>query len=416
MKRRNDEKDMFCSSRSKLNPIPKKVLCEERQLIDEKEERSRIKVDDPIPLDLEVAILTRLPAKSVIKFLCVSKMWSSIIRSQRFVSSSYAMSSTMRSRFIITISSGDRCLLVFSSSYESEISSCLATNLDMKVPSVSGLCGSAAYCASVHGLVGFTTSGFTFTVCNPCINKFTILPCVGARTSWGYDPVVDQFKTLTMISYPYRPPNYTAHEVLRLGGGAPESNKVISPPYFTVTKSVCINGFVYYGAWTPTRSQNPVIVCFDVRHEKLSFIKAPLSVICWEGESILINYKGKLASIARHPYATFQSFDLWILEDVKKQDWSRQSFQLPFSLGMGKDFTSPGTNKAGEIIFAPKLLPLKVQPFYIFYYNVDRKDIRRVRLLGIADDQDFRHRYGIGIGSYCYVSISAQHVESIASL
>ncbi|KAL1198595.1 F-box protein [Cardamine amara subsp. amara] len=68
--------------------------------------------------------------------------------------------------------------------------------------------------------------------------------CVGARTSWGYDPVGDQFKALTsMVSYPYQP---TKHEVLTLGRGG-KSNKLTSPPYLTVTKSVCINGFLYYG-------------------------------------------------------------------------------------------------------------------------------------------------------------------------
>ncbi|XP_020866091.1 F-box protein At1g30790-like [Arabidopsis lyrata subsp. lyrata] len=364
-----------------------------------REERQLIEVD-PIPLDLELAILTRLPAKSLFKFLCVSKMWSSIIRSQSFVDSYYALSSTTRSRFIVTFGCGaqakfeDRRLFVFSSSYECEKSSSLATNLDMTIPS----------------------SG-SFIVFNPSTNIFNILPFTGARTSWAYDPVGDQFKSLTMVSYPHRPPDHLMHEVLTLGGGESSwtRNKLISPPHHTVTKSICINGFVYYGAWTPTRSANPVIVCFDVRFETLSFIEAPRPVVWWGGESILMEYKGKLASITRHPYADFQSFDLWILEDVKTHDWSKQTFQLPFSLGMGKNITSPGTNKAGEIIFAPKLLSYNdVQPYYIFYYNVERKDIRRVRLLGIADDEEFRHRYGIA--GECYVWISPEHIESIATL
>ncbi|CAL9216796.1 unnamed protein product, partial [Arabidopsis halleri] len=311
-----------------------------------REERQLIEVD-PIPLDLELAILTRLPAKSLFKFLCVSKMWSSIIRSQSFVNSYYALSSTTRSRFIITFGCGaqakfeDRRLFVFSSSYECEKSSSLATNLDMTIPSVS-LCR-GAYCTSVHGLIGCIKSG-PFIVFNPSTNIFNILPFTGARTSWAYDPVGDQFKALTMVSYPHRPPDHLVHEVLTLGGGGESSwtrNKLISPPHYTVTKSICINGFVYYGAWTPTRSANPVIVCFDVRFETLSFIEAPRPVVWWGGESILMEYKGKLASIARHPYADFQSFDLWILEDVKTHDWSRQTFQLPISLGMGKNITSP---------------------------------------------------------------------------
>ncbi|EOA37545.1 hypothetical protein CARUB_v10011783mg [Capsella rubella] len=387
-----------------------------------KREKSEV---DHIPLDLEEAILTRLPAKSLMKFLCVSKMWSSTIRSQRFVNSYFAMSSTMGSRFTISFDCGSRGkiddarMFIFSSSYECERSSSLATTLRMTIPSV--ILSRGAVCRSVHGLIGCVMSG-PFLVCNPSTNKFTRLPSTGPCTSWGYDPVGDQFKTLTNVSYPNQPPDHLMHEVIRLGGGGgglePSSSwtsyRFASPPYMAVTKSICINGFVYYAAWTPTRTTNPVIVCFDVRSERLSCIKAPRPVVWWEGDSILIEYKGKLASIARHPYSDFSTFDLWILEDVKTHDWSKQTFELPFSLGLARHITSPGTNSLGEIIFAPTLLSYDVEPFYIYYYNVERKDMRRVRLLGIADDEEFRRRYGIG--GQCYVLISPQHVESIASL
>ncbi|CAH8253983.1 unnamed protein product [Arabidopsis lyrata] len=443
MKRRDDKKGRLCSISipSKLDPIPfvlkmvlatakflnktpqKKHLCREERDINKYDEKdtSPSKVDS-IPLDLEVEILTRLPAKSLIKFQCVSKTWSSIIRSQRFIDSYYALSSTMRSdRFIIAFSNGesakreDKRLFIFSSSYEGhESSSSLVTNLDMTIPSVTVICFST--CASVHGLIGSTRSG-PFLVCNPCTGKVTMLPCSGAHTSFGYDPVDGQFKALTQVSpYSYQEPDFLVHEVLTLGGG--ESSwivkKVTTPVYYTATRKLCINGFVYFGAWTPRSRIDPVIVCFDVRYERLSFIKAPMDVVCLEGDSILIEYKGKFASIVRHPYADFHSFDLWILEDVKTHDWSKQTFQLPFSLGLGTKMTSPGINKAGEIIFAPKTLSRDVQPFYIFYYNVERKDMRKVMLKGIADDEQFRRRYGLA--GNCYVHISPEHVESIASL
>ncbi|XP_010463018.1 PREDICTED: F-box protein At1g30790-like [Camelina sativa] len=291
-----------------------------------------------------------------------------------FVNSYYAVSSTIRSRFTIAFCGASQAkvndwrLIVFSSSYEDEKSSSLATTFHMTIPSV--YLSNASSCQSVHGLIGCTSSG-PFFVCNPNTNNFTILPCAGARTSWGYDPVGDQFKALTMVSYPHQPHDSLLYEVLTLGGGESSwtRNTFTSPPHFTVTNSKCINGFVYYAAWTPTRTKNPVIVCFDVRYERLSFVKAPMAVVCWEGESILIEYKGKLASIARHPHADFRRFDLWILEDATTHDWSQQTFELPFSLGMGRNITSPGTNKAGEIIFAPKRLSYDVQPYYIFYYN-----------------------------------------------
>uniref|UniRef100_A0A0D3D5V5 F-box associated beta-propeller type 3 domain-containing protein n=2 Tax=Brassica oleracea var. oleracea TaxID=109376 RepID=A0A0D3D5V5_BRAOL len=208
--------------------------------------------------------------------------------------------------------------------------------------------------------------------------------------------------------------SFRLHEVIRLGGGrggrgAKSRNELTSPPYCPLTDGLCINGFMYSGAWAPR--PNLVIVCFDVRHEKISFNKMPKDVLIMLSYSVLIEYKGKLASIVRHRSLSFRSFDIWILEDVKKGDWSKQTFELPYDL---VNMTSPGTNKAGEIIFAPKELSRDAQPFYILYYNIERKDLRRVWIHGIAEDEGFRRRYGLV--SDCNVSVSPQHVESIAFL
>ncbi|CAH8279476.1 unnamed protein product [Arabidopsis lyrata] len=426
-------KDRCCSSLEpihldlKLTRLPakflmkthqKKLLCRVESLVllgtaIKREDDQKDKLD-PIPFDLEVEILTRLPAKSLMKFQCVSKMWSFIIRSQRFVDSYYALSST-RSRFTVTFSNGlfaeddARRLFIFSSSYEEEKSSSLVAKLDITIPVVT--MDYRSKCPSIHGFVS-CCNGPQFIVCNPSTRQVITLPIKGPRASLGYDPVGEQFKVLNLVSSPDMYLGFLVHEVITLGGGGEESrNQVTTAPYYPVTKGLYINGSIYHGAWAPRLRMDPVIVCFDVRYESLSFIKAPRVVVVRERESILIDYKGKLASIAINPYAPFQIFDLWILEDVNKHDWSKQTFELPFSL---VNMTSPGTNKAGEIIFAPKTLPPTVQPFFIFYYNVETKDLRRVSLHGIADDKEFWRRYGLK-HNMC-VSISPEHVESIASL
>ncbi|EOA39258.1 hypothetical protein CARUB_v10012262mg [Capsella rubella] len=370
---RNTEK---ATSSSNLDSIP--LQAKERDCNTEKATSSS-KID-PLPLDLEIEILTRLPAKALLKFRCVSKIWSSIIQSQTFVDSFFSMSSMTQSRFIIaftnfgrSVQSQDKRLFIFSSSHEGRESSSLATTLHMTIPSVTMYSNSATVCASVHGFLGITAHN-PFIICNPITGKLTNIP--GSRTSLGYDPVGDQFKALTLVSDTYRAHDFLVHEVLTHGGGGESSwrrNQVNSPPYKSLTKAICINGFVYFGAWTPTRDENPVIVTFDVRFESISFIRAPLDVVYWEGESILIEYKG-----------------------------------------LGTTMTCPGINKAGEFIFALKNLPRDVQPYYIFYYNVDRNDMRKVMLKGIADDEEFRRRYRIS--DACCVHISPNHVESIASL
>ncbi|XP_023634266.1 F-box protein At1g30790-like [Capsella rubella] len=165
--------------------------------------------------------------------------------------------------------------------------------------------------------------------------------------------------------------DYLVHEFITLGGGEEVSRShVTTAPYYLVTDAVYINGSIYYGAWAPKQRMDTVIVCFDVRHKKIRFIKAPRNVVFWETESILMDYRRKLASVLVNPYSSFRIFGLLILEDTIKHEWSKQTFELP--------------NKAGEIMFSPNTLPPVDKPFFIFYYNVENKDMRRVRLHGVA--------------------------------
>ncbi|CAA7048022.1 unnamed protein product [Microthlaspi erraticum] len=314
------------------------------------------------------------------------QMWSSIIRTQGFIDSYYAMSSATRPRFIVALSSSSyvkdhaKRLFIFSGEECSSSSSYVSANLDMTIPSLRLAHGYT--CPSVHGFVS-CCHGLQFTI--------SLIP---VACEYGYDGFI----------------------IIRLGGGggggAQSRSAVTSPPYRPLSKGLCIDGFLYYGA--VTQSETPVIMCFDVRNENISFITTPKDVLHLDRNSVLIEYKGKLAAIVGHclPF-NFRGFDLWILEDVKKHEWSKQTFELPYCL---LDMTSPGTNKAGEIIFAPLKLSLdNLRPFfYIVVYNVARKDVRRVRIQGFADDEGFRRHYGL-VG-FCNVSVSPQHVQSIASL
>uniref|UniRef100_A0A1J3GN26 F-box protein n=1 Tax=Noccaea caerulescens TaxID=107243 RepID=A0A1J3GN26_NOCCA len=387
---------------------------------EEKESDKGPSKPEPIPLDVvEVEILTRLPVKSVMRSRCVSKKWSSIIRSQGFIDSYYAMSSATRSRFVVVFSNGvfvkghAKRLFIFSGEESSSSSSLVAANLDMTIPSLTTTYRSK--CPSVHGFVACCYIN-RLTICNPGTGQVVTLPSKGDRTSLGYDPVNQQFKALTLLTTRDGGfDRFTQHEVITLGGRGGESSRsmVTSRPYLPITNGLCLNGFVYYGAWETRKRTKTVIVCFDVRNEEFSFVTTPLDVLKRQCESELIEYKGKLAAVVTHDHPTiFGGFDLWILEDVKEHEWSRQTFKLPYDLS---NVTCPGTNKAGEIVFATKRLSLSPpQPSYFYYYNLQTKDMRRVRIQWVADDQGFRRRFKFS--GDCNVSVSLQHVDSIASL
>ncbi|KAH0900973.1 hypothetical protein HID58_040476 [Brassica napus] len=375
-----------------------------------------------LPYDMEVETLTRLPGKSLMKFLCVCKTWYSLIRSQRFVASYYA---AKPSRFIVAFTNnagGDDPKRLFILSGEEETSSSLVANLDMTIPSVTLPHGAYKY-FSVHGFIAcFEMSNFI--ICNPSTGQVLTFHCKAPATSLGYDPVDDQFKALTHVTSNYdHNPSVMVHEVITLGrGGVVSRTQLTSPPYYRVTRGRCINGFMYYGAYAPWESKTPVFVCFDVRNERiLSFITTPPEVLVWRAFTSLIEYKGKPAVVVPNCLGvggSFDRFNLWILEDVTKHEWSKQTFELPlsfpFTLGMGQRMISQGTNKAGEIIFSPTTLPGRAKPFYVFYFNPDTKSTRRVRIHGVADTEEFWSRYGLT--SICCVSFSPQHNDRLSKV
>ncbi|CAL9217142.1 unnamed protein product [Arabidopsis halleri] len=444
MKRKDDEKERTCSSSSKLDPIPldlkmarvtrlpsvhlgeaKKRKERDYEEEDEKDATNPSKLElDSLPLDLKMAILTRVPAKSLTKLRCVSKMWSSIIRSRGFIDSYYAMSSR-QSRFIVGFSNGvfgtpeERLTFFFSFSHdEGQESSSLLPTFEMAVPTYS-FNNHTRFLASFHGILA-VLAGTKWLLCNPSTEQVLTFPANIAFVC--YDPIDDQYKALDLDNKIWEDPSaHLKHKVLTLGGGQAWRHIQGTPlPYRASESNVCINGFLYYAA-SLTKTDDTVMVCFDVRSEKLSFINAPKVVAQWGRESVFIEYKGKLASIVRDPYGRANSFDLWILEDVEKHEWSKQTCVFPSSFWDDIDefrgIRFPGTNKAGEIIIAPKNLSRKVQPFYIFYYNVETQNLRRVRLLGIGDSEEFRRSYGFGkIADDSLVMIAHQHVESVGFL
>ncbi|KAJ0236975.1 F-box domain-containing protein [Hirschfeldia incana] len=397
----------------------------------ESKEESKL---DSLHYDLKMAIMTRVPAKSLMKFRCVSKMWCSFIRSQELVDSFFAVSSTTQPRFIVSFSNNafgkpeEKLTFVFSyPEGSSSSSSSLVPRFEMALP--VGLRASQGYCASLHGFLSvYIDHGLI--VCNPSTEQVLNLPKTTQFV--GYDPIGGQHKALSVhLRHPSSGRPHLLHKVLTLGGGGGWRWRDIEGtpvPYIPVSVGVCINGVIYYGGYTYNNSttdfennKNPAVMCFDVRSEKVSFIQAPSAVVLCGKDAIFIEYNGKLASIFVHPPdARSIPFALWILEDAQKHEWSKQSCLFPSSAWESvscRRMSFHGANTAGEIIISTSVVnTLKVQPFYIFYYNVRTNCVRRVRLLGIGDNEEFQRSYGFQNGYECYVRVAPHHLDSIAFL
>ncbi|CAF1947013.1 putative F-box protein At1g47790 [Brassica napus] len=325
-----------------------------------------------IPTDLTIEILSRLPEKSVARFSCVSKLWSSITSDPSFP----------RPRLLLCFQKYDDSDLYVSSipqhtrnsnnrSYSSSLS--FDHHHMMKLPSCYNLFSSKE---SVHGLICFQKSENPI-VWNPSTRQFIALPILPIPCKdWkkttlllGYDPIEGKHK---VVCLPFKRTCYVCR-VFKLGSGQKSWRNVKTNIQHRPTSDTYeryIEGVIYYLA-------SSVVMSFDVRSEKFDMIKLPSGYF----SGLLITYKGRLAFFSRMSYTTNHR-KLWILEDAQKHIWSGQDFLLPFADLDYLSFKLTGFTHAGEFIFVPTR---RSQSSHILLYDPVRNSWRKFEFKGLAD-------------------------------
>lgn len=215
-------------------------------------------------------------------------------------------------------------------------------------------------------------------ICNPSTGQYVALPKAAStgsivETHFGYDLINQIFKVLSVSAEGYR--------VLTLGTGQLSWRTIeCSVPHFPFFEGICIDGILYYLAWRfgKGNSKPCVVVCFDVRFETFKFVDMDMAV----RPLTLINCKGKLGVFK----FDFPRIQLSILDDANVNKWSKEhTYVLPplwSHLVEKTPLNIVGMAPTGEIVLAPCFT--LADPFYIFYYNVERNTIVTVEIkLGI---------------------------------
>lgn len=107
--------------------------------------------------------------------------------------------------------------------------------------------------------------------------------------------------------------NFTLWELDKTHGGMIECKRPHLTPYNI--KGISINGVLYYYAWIKNEGS---LISFDLTSEEFNVIKLPED-IPW-----LVNYTGKITLRSQ----SNGKLDLWVLEDAKRQEWSKVSVCL----------------------------------------------------------------------------------------
>ncbi|CAH8345674.1 unnamed protein product [Eruca vesicaria subsp. sativa] len=336
-----------------------------------------------LPTDLITEILLRLPEKSVARFSCVSKLWSSITTDPSFI------------RLFETRSPRQRLLLCFHKDGKLFVSSMPQHALDSNRSYSSSLYFDHHHMTntpnirnfpsteSVHGLICFPSK--KPIIWNPSTKQLITLPAIPKpykacmyRTILllGYDPTEGKHK---VVCISYRKTRYVCR-VFTLGSVQKSWRRVQinhMHRFSWDTSGRCIDGVIYYLAFSCQDLDN-VVMSFDVRSEKFNMIKLPSG---FDGD-FLMTYKGKLACLNQNDLSRF-----WILEDAQKHKWSSQDYLSSFgncNQSMTISFKLTCVSRAGAFIYVPnRFSHLR----YILLHDPVRNSWRRFEFKGMADDR-----------------------------
>ncbi|VYS69041.1 unnamed protein product [Arabidopsis thaliana] len=361
---------------------------------------------DSIPIDLILEILSRLPAKSITRFHCVSKLWGSML-CRPYFNELFLTISSARPRLLFAFSKHGEWRFFSSPQPQNPYgkSSFVAT-ADFHTKFSQNL----NICNYTSGLVYFSAMWITKAdvICNPSTGHYAMLPKLlltygETRSFFLFDPVGKQFKVLLMNKINN---NETKDiHILTLGTRKVRWRKIQQCPLIHIVSHewICINGALYYIAYNIDDFLG-YIVCFDVRSEKFKCLN--LNQDCFSERSTkLIYYKGKLG-VVNLKYAHGGGFPLklcmWVLEDVEKQEWTTSVYTLRDEDRVVKvyyDLFIVGITATGEIVLAKKKV---CKPFYVFYFNLERNTLLSVEIQGFGEYQ-----------SCCSVHAFVDHVEDL---
>ncbi|KAJ4903714.1 F-box/kelch-repeat protein [Raphanus sativus] len=373
----------------------------------ERREGRKICKSRELPSELVIEILTRLPAKSLMRFKSVSKLWSSLICSRYFTDRCLKVSSSPLIYMRVDMLPFKNISLSSSSPLDDTTMLSFVVDQELTIPSMEGYSVSQVF----RGLMCFI-NGQSAKIYNTTTRQVVALPDIeGSNITAkdkcfmyhiGHDPVHDQYKVLCTVSTRGEGRNRSRrmlaseHWVLLLGGGDGSSRwrKISSPcqPHLAFTQRLSINGRVYYLA--RVRGNRPhAVFSFNIRSEEICIVQEFEHNAFYPRFIALIEYGGRVALLHHYDFEAVGVMDLSFMDDA--DIWSRKSFVLDLSqmdLLNGISLRVQGTTRNGEVILVPtntsrnpttgKMIvqPQRTNRFHIFLYNLQNNHLREVEI------------------------------------
>ncbi|KAJ4916746.1 F-box protein [Raphanus sativus] len=349
-----------------------------------------------IPHELTMEILSRFSVKSIVRFGCVSKLWSSLTRLPGF---NNLFMSSRKPRLLVTFSTGLKQYGILFPQHQNPDGS-YPPFYSFHINNINE--PTYALSKSVWGLILLPG----FKIWNPTVRRFSALPhpnehipTENCKSFLGYDPLEGKHKVLCILH---------SEDVRVLTLGAQESWRILTkgiPKHHPRGYGRCFNGILYYKACLLDDDKN-IIMSFDVKSESFSPIKHPKDL-----SFDMIPYKGRLALVT-YEY-NLSKVDIYILEDADGHEWTRQSFLniICKSKLRGNPVVFKGITDDGELVFTPSTLS---ESYCILYFDPSKNSTREALFEGVMGET--RRCCGIATKYMHIIDVFPNHIDSLVSL
>ncbi|CAK9178844.1 unnamed protein product [Ilex paraguariensis] len=299
-----------------------------------------------LPLDMVIEVLTCLPAKSLLRLKCVSKLWCTTIGGPSF-SNAYRDRSSSRSTILLTYHDSHHLFCFYATL------PCLGESFHHRwIPSRDKFDARAlvlhhwtlplsipdgGVTQVINGLFCFY-SGHCASLCNISTHEIMQLPSSNHKSKdpypdyyFGFDAIAEEYKLLKSYGDGHKTKiNYTPKcEIITLGKDA--SWRRIDKWKIIWTQSFCVNGVLYWmnpnrRPWDLDDMHN--FIAFDLKEEQFQELPQPPAS---SKQGDLVQFGGKLALV--HGFDDLK-LKLWVLEEqgegeLRSMSWTNYESYVP---------------------------------------------------------------------------------------
>ncbi|KAL3644236.1 hypothetical protein CASFOL_012168 [Castilleja foliolosa] len=335
-----------------------------------------------LPTDLIIAILYRLPIKSLGKFKCVSKQWLHLITDPHFISTHKELcfhnpsvllvkkTPLLREPHMKKCTKIDLCALN-SDGFRKNVEFSLYLDDDEK---------NIEMLPSKWDLVCFVSES-GFYACNPSTQLMMKLPEASCCTSgevnagMGYIKERDEYILVHLFdrSLDIHVDYDIGCEVLRLTDGGDCSWKVmdVNCPFVVRGWGVYVENVFYWMIWDEyNQPGDEAIVSFDLEKEEFGTLSPPEGCFDPHGAWSLVELGGRLCLV--DSMASPLTMDIWVLKDVENQRWVRE-----YSINMNV-YTNDMMSLVVPLDCRDGKIAMDVKQESVDYYYVKEKCIKRM--------------------------------------